>query len=236
MRTPTGIPANESVFKFDIHAVGLTTRKRRGEAAEAAFLAKASGPGLRRRQALGRQRALRLSPRLRTRPFLARSGQIHPALRRVALSRQSRRMEGHLHSRRNRFPRRLDHPRKFVVRRPHSRFRLTQEPSLLSPRRTQSALRKISRGLVPDGLPSLRTNRARANRTRLRQPEPGPRLLPLRATLRPLCRLPPLPPAHLIPSCHSESASAVRNLLLSLQPSLRGVPVSRHSCGLAFPP
>jgi len=45
MRTPTGIPANESVFKFDIHAVGLTTRKRRGEAAEAAFLAKASGLG-----------------------------------------------------------------------------------------------------------------------------------------------------------------------------------------------
>src|SRR6266700_3240370 len=43
MRTPTGIPANESVFKFDIHAVGLTTRKRRGEAAEAAFLAKAAG-------------------------------------------------------------------------------------------------------------------------------------------------------------------------------------------------
>jgi len=31
--------------KFDIHAVGLTTRKRRGEAAEAAFLAKASGLG-----------------------------------------------------------------------------------------------------------------------------------------------------------------------------------------------
>src|SRR5437016_6392466 len=102
--------------------------------------------------------------------------------------------------------------------------------SLLLPRRTQSAHRKISRGLVPDGLPSLRTNRARANRTRLRQPEPGPRLLPLRATLRPLCRLPPLPPAHLIPSCHSESASAVRNLLLSLQPSLRGVPVSRQFC------
>src|SRR5437879_8181959 len=45
MRTPTGIPANESVFKFDIHPVGLTTRKRRGEAAEAAFLAKASGLG-----------------------------------------------------------------------------------------------------------------------------------------------------------------------------------------------
>src|SRR5437870_12822126 len=45
MRTPTGIPANESVFKFDIHAVGLTTRKRHGEAAEAAFLAKASGLG-----------------------------------------------------------------------------------------------------------------------------------------------------------------------------------------------
>ena len=45
MRIPTGIPANESVFKFDIHAVGLTTRKRRGEAAEAAFLAKASGLG-----------------------------------------------------------------------------------------------------------------------------------------------------------------------------------------------
>src|SRR5207302_4389177 len=45
-------------------------------------------------------------------------------------------ISGHLHSRRNRFPRRLDHPRKFVVRRPHSRFRLTQEPALLSPRRT----------------------------------------------------------------------------------------------------
>src|SRR5207237_784517 len=59
-----------------------------------------------------------------------------------------------------------------------------------------------------DGLPSLRTNR-----TRLRRPEPSPRLLPLRTTLRPLCRLPPLPPAHLIPSCHSESALAVRNLL-----------------------
>src|SRR5438552_13588099 len=105
-------------------------------------------------------------------------------------------MEGHLHSRRNRFPRRLDHPRKFVVRRPHPRFRLTQEPALLSPRRTQSALRKISRGLVPDGLPSLRTNR-----TRLRRPEPSPRLLPLRTTLRPLCLCPlcPLPTSfHLV--------------------------------------
>src|SRR5438093_5238914 len=90
--------------------------------------------------------------------------------------------------------------------------------------------------MEPDGLPSHRTDRTRANRTRLRQPEPSPRLLPLRATLRPLCRLPPLPPAHLIPSCHSESASAVRNLLLSLQPSLRGVLVSRHSCDLPFPP
>src|SRR5439155_8146477 len=75
----------------------------------------------------------------------------------------------------------------------HSRFRLTQEPALLSPRRTQSALRKISRGMVPDGLSSLRTNRTRANRTRLRQPEPSPRLLPLRATLRPLRPLPSAP-------------------------------------------
>src|SRR5439155_20146697 len=150
----------------------------------------------------------RLSPRLRTRRFLARSGQIHPALRRVALSRQSRRMEGHLHSRRNRLPRRLDHPRKFVVCRPHPRLCLPQRLALLSPWRTQSSLRKISRSLVPDGLPSLRTNR-----TRLRRPEPSPRLLPLRTTLRPLCRLPPLPPAHLIPSCHSRSALAVRNLL-----------------------
>src|SRR5947208_8797147 len=41
MRTLPGLLLD----KFDIHAVGLTTRKRRGEAAEAAFLAKASGLG-----------------------------------------------------------------------------------------------------------------------------------------------------------------------------------------------
>jgi PD-(D/E)XK endonuclease len=41
MRILPGLPLD----KFDIHAVGLTTRKRLGEAAEAAFLAKASGLG-----------------------------------------------------------------------------------------------------------------------------------------------------------------------------------------------
>src|SRR2546426_12834975 len=41
MRTLPGLLLD----KFDIHPVALTTRKRRGEAAEAAFLAKASGLG-----------------------------------------------------------------------------------------------------------------------------------------------------------------------------------------------
>src|SRR5436305_4792400 len=108
MRTPTGIPANESVFKFDIHAVGLTTRKRRGEAAEAAFLAKASGLGF------GVAKPWGDSERY---DFLLDSGHGHfwrvqvkstQRYAESALSRQSRRMEGHLHSRRNRFPRRLD--------------------------------------------------------------------------------------------------------------------------------
>ncbi len=177
MRTLPGLLLD----KFDIHAVGLTTRKRRGEAAEAAFLAKASGLGF------GVAKPWGDSERY---DFLLDSG--HGDFWRVQVKSTQRYAES-----------------RYRVK----AVRLAQKPALLPPRRAQSALRKIPRGLVPDGLPSLRTDRTRANRTRLRQPEPSPRLLPLRATLRPLCRLPPLPPAHLIPSCHSESALAVRNLL-----------------------
>jgi len=39
---PSALRAPQAEELFDIYAIGLTTRKRHGEAAEAAFLAKAS--------------------------------------------------------------------------------------------------------------------------------------------------------------------------------------------------
>ncbi len=42
---PSAFRAPHAEELFDVYAIGLTTRKRHGEAAEAAFLAKASGLG-----------------------------------------------------------------------------------------------------------------------------------------------------------------------------------------------
>ena len=161
-----------------LHAVGITTRKRRGEIAEAAFLAKAASLGFGVAKPWGDSERYDF---IIDSGLLARPDQIHPTLRRVPLSRENLRLESNLYSRRDRLHHRLHCPREPLVRRSHCRCRIAQRPALLSPRRTQRASGKISRSLVPDGLPSPR-----------KRSQPDPRPSPLPATRRPPPSLSPL--------------------------------------------
>ena len=137
-----------------IHAVAEPTRKRRGEAAEAAFLARAThlgftvclpwGDSERYDSVVDMGHAISSSP-----------GQIRHRIRRASLPRQNRRSQRRpLHPRRNRFLRRLHRSRRYLVHHPHRSDRPPQRPPLLSqcPPPVSRPVRKIPRSLVSPGV------------------------------------------------------------------------------------
>jgi hypothetical protein len=116
--------------------------------------------GLRRRQALGRQRALRLHPRLR-RPALACAAQVRLSrmqTRRLYRARL-RQPEPHtLHGGRDRCRHRLHRPRRRLVRDPNqSLLQYSQHEAFPGQPSPSLPPREISRRLVPDGLQARRS-------------------------------------------------------------------------------
>ena len=134
-----------------LHAAGTPTRKRRGEAAQAAFLARATSLNSGVLIPWGDSERYDSVVELRPRP-LPRPGQIRHRLRRKPLPRQNHWSQRQsLYQQRNRLLRSLHRPRKHLVHHPHSGHRPAQRHPLLShqPPPVKSHVRKIPRSLVP---------------------------------------------------------------------------------------
>ncbi len=148
--------------RIEIQAVAEPTRKRRGEASEAAFLAGATHLGF--TVCLPWGDSERYDSVVDLGHGFLRVQVKSAALRRIPLSRQNRRSQRHpLHRRRNRFLRSPHRSPGHLVHHSHPSHRPPQGHPLLSPYPPQipRPIRKIPRSLVPPGLqtPSPRMER-----------------------------------------------------------------------------
>ena len=170
-----------------IHASAEPTRKRRGEAAEAAFLARATYLGFSVCIPWGDSDRYDSVVEL-DRGFLRVQVKSATLYRRNSLPRQNHRSQRQsLYQQRNRLLRRLRSPRKHLVHHPHPGHRPPQKHPFLPhhPPPVESHVRKIPRSLVPPGFPPERPPPQRQP-TPLPQQESGTPLRPMpEARLRP---------------------------------------------------